>query len=384
MVSAMYSRPKTLPGVPRFVLSVCAGRVGTALLFVATNTSPAQHVVEMFRYLFAFPASRIHDRRTALALAFWRSPLPHSARSRSVSTPSRGVRSRTASSRSNSLGGEGDDERRPLFAGATANGSSLSLSHGSLSSTTAANTSSNMTSSTFAATTTGGPSSAGADGGGNGSGNGSGNAAANPGGGISSGNGSSGSIASGSGLSRFSKPTKAVSFAGDDDHPHSDGGDRNGHGDFSSSGRAALEDRSPDRSPARSPLRGSRLAALAQGPGFGGRGLGAAVSDNDEGSGGGDGGVHESDGYGWGFGERAGSITSSTQGVSGGEDVDEDEEGEMANFIVLDCSKVTNVSRSEEGQRERVATFGLVRPFIHLSENMLHVALVQRLFLSLA
>eukprot|EP00752_Nemacystus_decipiens_P005603 g5071.t1 len=273
--------------------------------------------------------------------------MARAARTRGGSTPSRGSRSRTASSRSNSLGGDGDDERRPLFAAATANGASLSLSHGSLSSTTAANTSSNMTSN-FGVTTTGGSSSASAGGGGGSS------RAPNLGGGSSSSrNGSSGSVASGSALSRFSKPTKAVSFAGDDD-PNSDasgGGagtvlDRNGYGDFSSSGRAALEDRSPDRSPVRSPLRGSRLAALPQGLGFAGMGLGGTVSDIDEGHGGADGVVHGSDGYGWGFGEKAGSITSSTQGVSGGEDVDEDEDSEMANFIVLDCSKVTNIDAS--------------------------------------
>lgn len=123
----------------------------------------------------------------------------------------------------------------------------------------------------------------------------------------------------------------------------------NGRYDFGSSGRAALEDRSPDRSPVRSPvrspLRGSRLAALPQGLGYGGVGSG----DNDGLPGGPGDGVYGGvpygiDEYGGAFGETAGSTTSSTQGVSGGEEEDDDEEGEMANFMVLDCSKVTNVS----------------------------------------
>lgn len=263
-----------------------------------------------------------------------------STRSRSFSTTSRGPRSRTASSRSNSLGGDGDEERRPLFASTGTNGASKCLSHGSLSSTTAANTSSNMITS-FGGGSGDGPTN-GDEGGGrtnNLGGSGGGSSGSIAGGGSGSGNGS-----------HFSKPTKAVSFAGDDDH-HADGGgivlDRNGHGDYSSIGIAALEDRSPDRSPVRSPLRGSRLAALPQGLGYLGVGLGAANGDVNVGL------VPGSDEFGSEFGDTAGSTTSSTQGVLGGDVEDGDEEGEMANFIVLDCSKVTNVSGCRRSDRRR-------------------------------
>lgn len=312
-----------------------------------------QHVAPC-RYLRAPPPFSKH--KSAGCLAF----VSPSTRSRAFSTPSRGPRSRAAS-RSSSLGGDGDlygdEERRPLFAGVTAstNGAALPLSHGSLANTTAANTTSNTMSSVRGTGSTGDERS------------GDERSGDERGGGGGSGNGNSNGDST-AGLPRFSKPTKAVSFAGDDDRSDGSGAalDRNGCGDGGRNGRAALEDssspdHSPDRSPARSPLRGSRLAVPPQG--YGGVGSSAVSSDNDGAPGGvvQEGLVPGSDEYGWGFSETAGSTTSSTRGVSGGGEEDGDEEGEMANFIVLDCSKVTNVS----GGRRKIgdSSAGLVEVF---------------------
>ncbi len=160
-------------------------------------------------------------------------------------------------------------------------------------------------------------------------------------------------IAGSGGGPRFSKPTKAVSFAGDEDEPD--------HGGMS--GRTALEVHSPNptRSSSLSPLRGSRVAVLPQAVGYGGANGSANGSANGaaaEAAGAATGVVPEGlvsrgDGYGWGL--DGGSTTSGDTeprapgvGAGGGEtsdeDEDEDEEAGMAHFIVLDCSKVTNVS----------------------------------------
>lgn len=149
---------------------------------------------------------------------------------------------------------------------------------------------------------------------------------------------------------RFVKPTKSVSFAGEDNS------DSTGATlvDHNNSRRTALEERSSSLSPPR----GGRLA-LSQGMGYGGAGVGvrAGAAGSRSQIGGVDGVVEGSvpeeaelieDGS-WGFGEVGGDTT-----VGKGEIVapvegkidNENEEEEMASFIVLDCSKVTNVSGS--------------------------------------
>lgn len=275
-------------------------------------------------------------------------PEQHSARNRSYSKSpgalARGLRGRaaSASSRSSSLGG--DEDRRPLFK------SGGSRSHGSISTAIAATTASNTLSNNRTIISIGGE------------GSGAGLAR---GGGV---NGSSeGNVDGGKETARFSKPTKAVSFAGDEsisDSPavHSGGGGglrrSGGGGSGNGNGRTASAERSSELSP----LRGSRLALLPQQ----GNGYGAAAGGSGEETNGKGGWATASpaasktssapqedlngagDVYGWGLSELEHGSTSGDAGshapaIEEGEE-EEDDEGEMASFIVLDCSRVTNVS----------------------------------------
>lgn len=188
---------------------------------------------------------------------------------------------------------------------------------------------------------------------------------------MSSSSGSLGRLGAGSGLGGsgssggrvvFSKPAKTVSFAGDDDDDDDDVSDsstgspvpslgRNGI-NGNSRGRAALEERSPEGSP----LRGgsSRSSLSRQGTSYGAAGAGprtdggavaameaGAVTDAGEVLGAGDSRGRD---------ETAGGAVTVSGGTgslaAGGEEEEQDsaEEGELISFIVLDCSKVTNVS----------------------------------------
>lgn len=288
---------------------------------VTLNTAPLSYRLKTRPTLAPPPSSRSRSHH--------RSPgSTRSARSPG-STRSGGICSRAASaaSRSSSLGG--DEERLPLMVGG---GVFTPSSNGSLSMTTATNTLSNNNTSSGSLGRLG-----------------------------------TGSSLGGSGSSSravFSKPAKTVSFAGDDDDDDdddvSDGSTGspmpslrrngiNGH----SRGRAALEERSPERSPlrggsSRSPLsrRGTSYGVAGVGPRTNGGALAAmeagVVAATGEALGAGD-------SRGWD--ETAGGAVTVSGGTGsltrGGEGEEEDsaEEGEMISFIVLDCSKVTNVSR---------------------------------------
>ncbi|CAM9877180.1 unnamed protein product [Ectocarpus sp. 12 AP-2014] len=248
------------------------------------------------------------------------------------STRSGGLRSRAASatSRSSSLGG--DEERLPLIVGG---GAIMPSSHGSLSTTTAANTLSN-----------------------NNLRNSSGSL-----GRLGAGSGLGGSGSSG-GRAVFSKPAKTVSFAGDDDDADDDVSGSNtgspvpslGRNGISgdSRGRAALEEGSPEGSPlrggsSRSPLsrRGTSYGAAGAGPRTNGGAVATMeaemVTDAGEGLGAGDSRGRD---------ETAGGAVTVSGGMGSlagaGEEEEQDsaEEGELISFIVLDCSKVTNIDAS--------------------------------------
>ncbi|CAM9887746.1 unnamed protein product [Ectocarpus sp. 8 AP-2014] len=250
------------------------------------------------------------------------------------STRSGGIRSRAASaaSRSSSLGG--DEERLPLIVGG---GAIMPSSHGSLSTTSAANTLSNNNMSSSSSGSLGR---------------------------LGAGSGLGGSGSSG-GRAVFSKPTKTVSFAGDDgDADDDDVSDsstgspvpslgRNGI-NGNSRGRAALEERSPEGSPlrggsSRSPLsrRGTSYGAAGAGPRTNGGAVAAReagkVTDAGKVSGAGDSRGRD---------ETAGgavTVSGGTGSLAAGreeEEQDSAEEGELISFIVLDCSKVTNIDAS--------------------------------------
>lgn len=223
----------------------------------------------------------------------------------------------------------GDEERRPLFEGGSLR------SHGSISIPTT------PTTNTLSDIVTG----------------------QSGGGGVPGGSsvslGSNSSSVGGSGT-RFTKPAKSVSFAGDD-HSDSTGPtfvDRINNSN-TNSGRPALEERSPDRSPPR----GGRLA-LRQGMGYGSVGMGAGAGARANGGQSGEavgaaeasvppGAALSEEGDSWALGNVEGGTSSEnvdflvpSEGQIMEEVDNENTEEDMSSFIVLDCSKVTNVSGS--------------------------------------
>lgn len=293
-------------------------------------------------------ASSSTDSKSCLFFSPPPPPPNHSARNRSYSKSpgalARGLRGRTASasSRSSSLGG--DEERRPLFK------SGGSRSHGSISTSIAATTAANTLSNNRTITR-------GGEGGAPGFISGDKDVTLGGSGGATNGS-VEGTNDAGRVSARFSKPTKAVSFAGEESIPDSPAAQNRGSSGFrkgngSESARAALEEGSGELSP----LRGSRLALLPQqGAGYGAAAGVAGEENNENGGSAGasktssmphQGPAGTGDVYGSGLSEMEGSTTSGDTGSHapvGGEREEEEEDGEMASFIVLDCSRVTNVS----------------------------------------
>ena len=150
----------------------------------------------------------------------------------------------------------------------------------------------------------------------------------------------------------FVKPTKTVSFAGDDE----EGGDEQGRegerrphhhlispaGNRSSSAGILSSGNGQQQPPPRSPSWRLSPARRTRGGGKGNGGVMAGVLAPKEAAGAGGGatgsGAVSEEG-------KAFGVDSEVAEEGGEEDEEEEEEENIPSFIVLDCSKVTNVSR---------------------------------------